>query len=116
MDTIWEEKNLEMTALLKGEIDHHTAGKIREKIDAAVIKHQVRRLNLDFSGVSFMDSSGIGLIMGRFRLMQSRGGELRVVKVPPRLKKLMLMAGLSQLRVICEEKEGEDHAKKKTDQ
>ena len=50
-----------------------------------------------------MDSSGIGLIMGRFRLMQSRGGELRVINVPPRMKKLMLMAGLSQLKVIFEE-------------
>ena len=103
MDTNWKTKEFEMTAYLKGEIDHHTAGSIRENVDAAVIKNQIRRLNLDFSGVSFMDSSGIGLIMGRFRLMQSRGGELRVINVPPRMKKLMLMAGLSQLKVIFEE-------------
>ena len=116
MNTTWEQKDFEMTAYLKGEIDHHTAGKIREKVDSAVIKNQIRVLKLNFREVSFMDSSGIGLIMGRFRLMQSRGGELKVVEVPERLKRLMLMAGLSQLRVICEDKEGADHAKDKTDQ
>ena len=47
-----------------------------------------------------MDSSGIGLIMGRYRLMESRQGRLCVIRVPGRLKKLMLLAGISKLHVL----------------
>ena len=89
-----------VTAFLQGEIDHHTARELREKIDAAVNNWDPVLLNLDFSGVAFMDSSGIGLIMGRYRLMESRQGRLRVVHVPERLKKLMLLAGVSKLHVL----------------
>ena len=92
-----------LTVWLSGELDHHAARTLREQIDAAIERSATKTMRLDFAGVTFMDSSGIGLIMGRFRLMQSRGGELRVINVPPRMKKLMLMAGLSQLKVIFEE-------------
>ena len=89
-----------LTAQLTGEIDHHTAREMRERIDAAVIRGEITTLCLDFGGVTFMDSSGIGLIMGRYRLMQGRGGEVEVVKASKRMKKLMEMAGLGLLNVI----------------
>ncbi len=89
-----------LTAQLTGEIDHHTAREMREKIDAAVIRGEITTLQLDFGGVTFMDSSGIGLIMGRYRLMQGRGGQVEVVKASKRMKKLMEMAGLGLLNVI----------------
>ena len=89
-----------LTAILEGELDHHSAKAARERIDAAVEKNHIQLLQLDFSGVSFMDSSGIGLILGRYRLMQSVGGALEVVHTPPQLEKLMRLAGLSQLDVI----------------
>ncbi len=89
-----------ITAFLQGEVDHHSAREIREKIDAAVEKWSPALLNLDFSGVTFMDSSGIGLIMGRYRLMETHQGRLRVVRVPLHLKKLMLLAGISKLDVL----------------
>lgn len=89
-----------LTAMLEGELDHHSAKAARERIDAAVEKNHIQLLQLDFSGVSFMDSSGIGLILGRYRLMQSAGGALEVVHTPPQLEKLMRLAGLSQLDVI----------------
>ncbi len=89
-----------LTAMLEGELDHHTAKTARERIDAAVEKNHIHLLQLDFSGVSFMDSSGIGLILGRYRLMQTAGGSLEVVNTPPQMEKLMRLAGLSQLDVI----------------
>lgn len=98
-----EKRDYEMVAKLSGEIDHHTAKKIRETIDGAVEKNQVTLLKMDFSAVSFMDSSGIGLIMGRYKLMQSLGGRLEVIHVPPQMKKLMLLAGLSKLQVIVDD-------------
>ena len=88
-----------LTAVLSGELDHHTARVMREKIDAAVGCSFAKLLRLDFSGIGFMDSSGIGLIMGRYRLMQSRGGRLLVVGVSDRLLRVMRLAGLQRLPV-----------------
>ena len=53
-----------LTALLRGEIDHHAAGGLREEIDTAVLQTGAKTLILDFSGISFMDSSGIGVVLG----------------------------------------------------
>ena len=62
-------ENDTVTARLSGEIDHHIAPAIRGEIDAKCESRRPKRLILDFSGVGFMDSSGIGLIMGRYRMM-----------------------------------------------
>lgn len=88
-----------LTVWLSGELDHHAAHSMREQVDAAVLRCNATLLRLDFSGVGFMDSSGIGLIMGRYRLMQSRGGRLLVVGVNDRLLRVMKLAGLERLPV-----------------
>ncbi len=90
----------ELTVYLSGEIDHHAARKIREMTDALIQQQQPRLLKLNFGGVTFMDSSGIGLIMGRCRMMQLYGGDVRVVNVPGELKKMMHLSGLSGLKVL----------------
>lgn len=69
----------------------------REKIDESVIQSGAKTLVLDFSLVTFMDSSGIGLVMGRFRLMQENGGELVLQNLPAPLRKVMKLAGLDKL-------------------
>ena len=63
-----EEKENGLTAYLSGDIDHHTAGEIRELIDSKAEQVRPQTLNLDFKDVTFMDSSGIGLVMGRYKL------------------------------------------------
>ena len=63
-----------LTAALTGEIDHHTAALLRSKIDEQIDRRLPQKLILDFSGVGFMDSSGIGLILGRSKRMQAAGG------------------------------------------
>lgn len=88
-----------LTVWLSGELDHHAARALREQIDAAIERSATKRMRLDFSGVTFMDSSGIGLIMGRYRLMQSRGGTLSVVGASERLQRIMKLAGLSKLPI-----------------
>ena len=70
----------QVTAWLSGEIDHHAAIDLRRQIDEAVLAGPPPLLVLDFGGVTFMDSSGIGLIMGRCRLMQESGGRLLVIR------------------------------------
>lgn len=84
-------------AYLSGEIDHHSAAEIREKIDESVIQARPKELVLDFALVTFMDSSGIGLVMGRFRLMQETGGKVILQNLPSPLKKVMKLAGLDRL-------------------
>lgn len=93
-----EEK--ELTALLSGDIDHHTAKQMREEIDSQASLDKPELLKLDFQNVDFMDSSGIGLIMGRYKLMQSLGGRLRVINVPNYITRVIRLSGLDQLGVL----------------
>ncbi len=93
-------RNNRITVFLSGEIDHHSARRYREYTDALIQKQKPSCLALDFSGVSFMDSSGIGLIMGRYRMMLLYGGTVRVVGVPPQLKRMMQLSGIGGLNVL----------------
>lgn len=90
----------EMTAYLSGEIDHHNAKEIREEIDDTAQRAKPPLLVLDFKDVTFMDSSGIGLVMGRYAQMQELGGELRVVNLSGHIRKVMKLAGLDRLAVL----------------
>ena len=83
-----------VVAMLSGEIDHHTAQRIRASVDEYMIGSGAKSLILDFSGVTFMDSSGVGLILGRRRLMESLGGTVAVRGVPAQLRRIMTVAGI----------------------
>lgn len=93
-------KDTILTAKLYGEIDHHRAPSIRKKIDAKTESLRPNELHLDFSGVSFMDSSGIGLIMGRYRQMLLTGGKLKVINIPQNLEKIIRLSGIESLGVL----------------
>lgn len=71
-----------LVAEICGDIDHHTAKYFRGEIDKAIRSHNPLTLILDYSQVTFMDSSGIGLVMGRYRIMSEMGGEV-IVASPP---------------------------------
>ena len=88
-----------MVARLSGELDHHHTQKLREEIDRNVQKERPARLALDFSGVEFMDSSGIGLVLGRYRLMQEREGSLVLCAMPPHIRRVMRVAGIANLEI-----------------
>lgn len=94
-----EEKS-KLTAYISGEIDHHSAKEIRKEIDINVQKLNPTDLYLDFSKVDFMDSSGIGLVMGRYKLQSERGGKVYIQNPPPLIKKVMLVAGINKLAKI----------------
>ena len=90
----------ELTAEIKGEIDHHAAAPARERIDTALFKHRPRRLTLELSGVDFMDSSGLGLILGRAALCEELGTTLRLLHPGARVKRIFAVAGLERLTHI----------------
>lgn len=85
---------------LEGEIDHHTALPIRLHIDEKIEICRPKTLILDFSNVTFMDSSGIGLVMGRYKLLNEFGGELHVTGLSNNSYKVMRLAGLDRIAVI----------------
>ena len=86
-----------VTAYLSGELDHHTAREMREAIDNAVELNMPGTLVLNFKNISFMDSSGIGLVMGRYRNISKTGGELHITGASPQIYKVMKLAGLERL-------------------
>lgn len=83
-----------ITAILSGELDHHTAAGAREIIDARLEKYTPALCVLDFSAVNFMDSSGIGLILGRQRVAQVYGGRVKVKNPSRYAEKIIKLAGL----------------------
>lgn len=92
MQTVISDKVL--TVYLSGDIDHHTAGNIRTKTDSEIIKNRPRELILDFSDVTFMDSSGVGLVIGRYKLANETGCKTVVTGLRDRDKKILMMSGL----------------------
>lgn len=92
-----------LTAVLEGDIDHHSAKAMREAIDDQITKERPSMIQLDFSGVQFMDSSGIGLIMGRYKLMNILGGKIRVINIPKNLERMIKLSGLTALGIFDRE-------------
>lgn len=99
MPVTFDHRDGVLTASISGDLDHHTAVSIRESIDQMAESAMPKVLILDFGGVGFMDSSGIGLIMGRYKLMDSMGGSVRVEHASPQLQKIIRLAGLSLLPI-----------------
>lgn len=97
----------ELLVELSGEIDHHTAVSVREHIDKEVMKHRPQTLILSLGGVSFMDSSGLGLILGRYALCEELGVSMRLCEVNARIMKMLTMAGVERVTKIKIEKKRE---------
>jgi len=89
-----------VTAYLEGEIDHHSARMMRNEIDAAIERNMPSILMLDFRDISFMDSSGIGLVMGRYKNLKKNNAELHITNTSPQIYKVMKLAGLERLAKI----------------
>ncbi len=86
-----------LNARIIGEIDHHTAFYLRKEIDSAIELNDPSLLLLDFERVTFMDSSGIGLVMGRYKNMARSGGEVHISGASPHICKVMRLSGLEKL-------------------
>ena len=86
-----------VVAEIVGDIDHHMASELRAKIDAVLENATPKILVLDFGRVNFMDSSGIGLILGRMRVLNGFGGKLYIGNAKGHVAKIVKLAGLSSL-------------------
>ncbi len=90
----YEKHRDRLTVRLAGELDHERVGPIRAELDALIADPRVKHLVFDLTGVSFMDSSGIGLVIGRYKALARRGGRVSVAGATPRVDKIFSMAGL----------------------
>ena len=101
----YDEEKSRVKIVLCGEIDHHSAVSLRHEIDDMLMLTRPQSLILDLSCVDFMDSSGLGLIMGRYSLMEKRGGSMVIRNPSPRVKKILSLAGLERVIRVENRKE-----------
>ena len=92
-----EYKDGVLTLRIAGEIDHHGAKSLREKLDEAIYLYRAPTVVLDLAGVAFMDSSGLGLIMGRYARARELGGRLKVVDPEPDVRRLLTLCSVGAL-------------------
>lgn len=93
----FERREQRLIVFLEGELDHNTAAGMRAEIDNQLRDRRITELVLDLGGVSFLDSSAVGLVLGRYKLMASRGGRVRISRPGPRADKLMALSGVYDL-------------------
>ena len=91
-----------VTVVIAGELDHCAAPQIRQMLDEVLQDPLVTHLVLDLENLTFMDSSGIGVLLGRLRTLQQRGGTMSVQNMQPPVEKLFRLSGMH--RVIGIEK------------
>ena len=101
MEITFKSKHRELTIFLKGELDHHGAKKGMRSIDELMELELPRVTILDFSAVSFMDSSGIAVLLRAYRRMNETGGSLLVRNVPGQAQRVLQAAGLNRLISFC---------------
>jgi stage II sporulation protein AA (anti-sigma F factor antagonist) len=90
---------------LSGELDHHTADDVRMRIDEELGRGGCRHLVLSLKSLQFMDSSGLGVILGRYKLIKQRGGRMVLCDVNPSVYRLFDMSGLFKIMSIYEDED-----------
>ena len=99
--------NYTLNVKIRGDIDHHSAKGVREMIDEAIMSNKPRFIVLDLSSVDFMDSSGLGLILGRYTCASNIGARLILYKPTRRIKRILEMAGIERIIEIKGDDENE---------
>lgn len=92
-----------LTIFLPQEVDHHNAEEIKRESDKLIERKHIKYVIFDFQKTDFMDSSGIGVIMGRYRQIYLLGGEVWAVHASDRMKKNLTMSGVTTIIQLYEE-------------
>ncbi len=102
METKYEEKDKLLVFKITEEIDHHTTEKIRRKMDNEIERYMPKKIVFDFNQVTFMDSAGIGMLIGRYKSIRRIGGLAELINVKPSIKKIFEMCGLLKIIPITD--------------
>ena len=103
MKVTYNEKDKLLLLQITEEIDHHSSEKIRTRADFEIQKYIPKKVVMDFENVNFMDSAGIGMILGRYKMTTMFGGTMNMVNVNPSVKKVFEMSGILKLIPIMED-------------
>ncbi len=94
---------------LKGELDQDTCTELRIKLLEVIVKYNIINIVFNLKDLEFMDSSGIGIIIGRYNQLKQRNGKIILCSLNPNIDKIITLSGLTK---ICTIKQNEDLAKK----
>ncbi|MBS3872857.1 MAG: anti-sigma F factor antagonist [Firmicutes bacterium] len=94
-----------LVVTLKGELDHHAADKLRQLVEKELDKEIAIHLLFNLPGLTFMDSSGLGVILGRYRRVNAAGGKVGACSLHPYIERLYQMAGLPRIIPVYESEE-----------
>lgn len=97
MDLIFKRKNKTIIILISGEIDHHNAKQIRRQTESALNEMGGKHIIYDFTQVTFMDSSGIGMLIGRYKYLQALGGKLAIAGANEKIQEIIKLSGLAKI-------------------
>lgn len=103
MDIKFTNRGSTLIAAFSGELDHHFAEYVRNKIEREVIKATTRDVIFDLTGLSFMDSSGIGVLVGRYANIRKLGGKAAIICSNGRIRKILEISGVLKLMPVCSE-------------
>lgn len=93
----FDKKDDKLIVYMMGELDHHSAEEVRNKIDDRLDREKVNKLVMDFEGVTFMDSSGIGVVIGRFKKLSIKNGTVCIAKVNNTVKRVFELSGMFKI-------------------
>lgn len=79
------------------ELDHHIAASVKENVDEIIMLKNIKNIIFDFKNISFMDSSGIGVIIGRYKKIEPTKGKVSIVNMNPRVKKIFDLSGMGKI-------------------
>lgn len=82
---------------LRGELDHYSAGNVKELIEELIRKRAAKNLIFDFTHLTFMDSSGIGVVIGRYKLLSAMGGKVSICGASRMVDRLLTMSGIKKI-------------------
>jgi stage II sporulation protein AA (anti-sigma F factor antagonist) len=97
VECIYSKTDKLLTFKISEEIDQSTTDKIRRKIDNEITRFLPRKVIFDFSNISFMDSAGIGLLLGRYKIIKMLGGTLELSNVNRQIEKVLEISGILKI-------------------
>ena len=116
MELHFRKKNKTIIIMVSGEIDHHTSKELRRQTESAFVEMGVRNIIFHFEQVSFMDSAGIGMLIGRYKQLQALDGRIAIVSANDKIAEIIRFSGLSKILPVfdsieaaCAYTEGREH-------
>ena len=104
-------ENRSLRIRVPAELDHHSAAQICAQADELVRTQDIREIVFDFSRTVFCDSSGVGMLMGRYKMMQALGGTVKAVRVQGRVERILMLSGVMKVIPVEREQGGNDDEK-----